>query len=150
MRIVATTSLPAVDRPNADRLNTARSCQQKVIIQYPYLGREVTWFLVLEAMQAVSKNPTPRQSDILLRCQYQLVHLIYHLPILAKTQQGRFLFFGLFFRQASCMFRLVLVPQYVTFIVPVISSHPLQGSQTMILPPWQQYFIMAQLPCTLL
>ena len=27
MKIVATTSLPAVDRPNADRWNAARSCQ---------------------------------------------------------------------------------------------------------------------------
>ena len=27
MKIVATTSLPAVDRPNADRWNTARLCQ---------------------------------------------------------------------------------------------------------------------------
>ena len=27
MIIVATTSLPAVDRPNADRWNAARSCQ---------------------------------------------------------------------------------------------------------------------------
>ena len=27
MKIVATTSLPAVDRRNADRLNAARSCQ---------------------------------------------------------------------------------------------------------------------------
>ena len=27
MEIVATTSLPAVDRPNADRWNAARSCQ---------------------------------------------------------------------------------------------------------------------------
>ena len=28
MKIVATTSLPAVDRPNADRWNVARSCQK--------------------------------------------------------------------------------------------------------------------------
>ena len=28
MEIVATTSLPAVDRPNADRWNAARSCQK--------------------------------------------------------------------------------------------------------------------------
>ena len=28
MKIVATTSLPAVDRPNADRWNAARSCQK--------------------------------------------------------------------------------------------------------------------------
>jgi len=27
MKIVATTSLPAVDRPNADRWNATRSCQ---------------------------------------------------------------------------------------------------------------------------
>ena len=27
MEIVATTSLPAVDRPNSDRWNAARSCQ---------------------------------------------------------------------------------------------------------------------------
>ena len=27
VKIVATTSLPAVDRPNADRWNAARSCQ---------------------------------------------------------------------------------------------------------------------------
>ena len=27
MKIVATTSLPAVDRPNADRWHAARSCQ---------------------------------------------------------------------------------------------------------------------------
>ena len=30
MIIVATTSLPAVDRPNADRRNAARSCQNMV------------------------------------------------------------------------------------------------------------------------
>ena len=29
MKIVATTSLPAVDRPNADRWNAARSCQKR-------------------------------------------------------------------------------------------------------------------------
>ena len=29
MEIVATTSLPAVDRPNADRWNAARSCQKQ-------------------------------------------------------------------------------------------------------------------------
>ena len=28
MKIMATTSLPAVDRPNADRWNAARSCQK--------------------------------------------------------------------------------------------------------------------------
>ena len=28
MKIVATTSLPAVDRPNADRWNAVRSCQK--------------------------------------------------------------------------------------------------------------------------
>ena len=31
MIIVATTSLPAVDRPNADRCNAARSCQLKYL-----------------------------------------------------------------------------------------------------------------------
>ena len=31
MKIVATTSLPAVDRPNADRWNAARSCQNKTV-----------------------------------------------------------------------------------------------------------------------
>ena len=31
MRIVATTSLPAVDRPNADRWNAARSCQKVLV-----------------------------------------------------------------------------------------------------------------------
>ena len=35
MKIVATTSLPAVDRPNADRWNTARSCQ-KIIPEESY------------------------------------------------------------------------------------------------------------------
>ena len=30
MKIVATTSLPAVERPNADRWNAARSCQYDV------------------------------------------------------------------------------------------------------------------------
>ena len=30
MEIVATTSLPAVDRPNADRWNAARLCQKQV------------------------------------------------------------------------------------------------------------------------
>ena len=34
MKIVATTSLPAVDRPNADRWNAARSCQ------FPNAGEE--------------------------------------------------------------------------------------------------------------
>ena len=29
MKIVATMSLPAVDRPNTDRWNAARSCQKK-------------------------------------------------------------------------------------------------------------------------
>ena len=29
MEIVATTSLPAVDRPNAERCNAARSCQNE-------------------------------------------------------------------------------------------------------------------------
>ena len=31
MEIVATTSLPAVDRPNTDRWNAARSCQVSII-----------------------------------------------------------------------------------------------------------------------
>ena len=35
MKIVATMSLPAVDRSNADRWNAARSCQLKVIL-YPH------------------------------------------------------------------------------------------------------------------
>ena len=30
MKLVATTSLPAVDRPNADRWNAARSCQLQI------------------------------------------------------------------------------------------------------------------------
>ena len=32
MKIVATTSLPAVDRPNADRWNAARSRQKLVVV----------------------------------------------------------------------------------------------------------------------
>ena len=31
--LVATTSLPAVDRPNADRWNAARSCQKKRMVK---------------------------------------------------------------------------------------------------------------------
>ena len=38
MKIVATTSLPAVDRPNADRWNAARSRQLYVV-----LGLECSW-----------------------------------------------------------------------------------------------------------
>ena len=34
MIIVATTSLPAVDRPNADRWNPARSCQYEGNLRY--------------------------------------------------------------------------------------------------------------------
>ena len=37
MRIVATTSLPAVDRPNADRWNAARSCQLNYIDLHPLI-----------------------------------------------------------------------------------------------------------------
>ena len=33
MKIVATTSLPAVDRPNADRWNAARSCQNCPVLR---------------------------------------------------------------------------------------------------------------------
>ena len=32
MKIVATTSLPAVDRPNADRWNAARSRQKNIFL----------------------------------------------------------------------------------------------------------------------
>ena len=35
MKIVATTSLPAVDRPNADRSNAARSRQNNKSMTYP-------------------------------------------------------------------------------------------------------------------
>ena len=37
MKIVATTSLPAVDRPNADRWNAARSCQFSYYIGMSWL-----------------------------------------------------------------------------------------------------------------
>ena len=36
MEIVATTSLPAVDRPNADRWNAARSRQKNVVFSGHY------------------------------------------------------------------------------------------------------------------
>ena len=35
IKIVATTSLPAFDRPNADRWNTARSCQLTLFVGDP-------------------------------------------------------------------------------------------------------------------
>ena len=37
MKIVATTSLPAVDRPNADRWNAARLCQYVEFFKVPIL-----------------------------------------------------------------------------------------------------------------
>ena len=40
MKIVATTSLPAVDRPNADRWNAARSRQ---LIDTTYLSNDCAW-----------------------------------------------------------------------------------------------------------
>ena len=49
MNIVATTSLPAVDRPNADRWNAARSCQ-KYFSQRRKLS-ELNIFLVCSQMR---------------------------------------------------------------------------------------------------
>ena len=42
MEIVATTSLPAVDRPNADHWNAARS-RQLVKLQYQTLSLNYAW-----------------------------------------------------------------------------------------------------------
>ena len=48
MEIVATTSLPAVDRPNADRWNAARSCQKRNFIGWgvnpPSIGKRPIYF----------------------------------------------------------------------------------------------------------
>ena len=43
MKIVATTSLPAVDRPNADRWNVARLCQNEVDYGHSYAQNWLLW-----------------------------------------------------------------------------------------------------------
>ena len=48
MRIVATASLPAVDRPIADRWNAARSCQKNVIYGVPNANQLERRMLVLK------------------------------------------------------------------------------------------------------
>ena len=49
MKIVATTSLPAVDRPNADRWNAARSRQyNRLIVRFNFLGSDFAASMVEE------------------------------------------------------------------------------------------------------
>ena len=43
MEIVATTSLPAVDRQNADRWNAARSCQKEVVLSFWFMAQELRY-----------------------------------------------------------------------------------------------------------
>ena len=43
MRIVATTSLPAVDSLNADRWNATRSCQKLILFNVCYISLDLTF-----------------------------------------------------------------------------------------------------------
>ena len=82
MKIVATTSLPAVDRPNADRWNAACSCQNVMILcrsAEPYLGvnklyswsksinccKWYTSYLIMLFIQALFKAATYSVSDLI-------------------------------------------------------------------------------------
>ena len=56
MRIVATTSLPLVDRPNDDRWNAARSCQIFVCLRGDSALWNIKQRIMLEKVGRVQKH----------------------------------------------------------------------------------------------
>ena len=66
MIIVATTSLPAVDRPNADRWNDARSCQNQ------NLDQQIKSYLYKTAFQRYINRPKVDQQLIRLIINQQI------------------------------------------------------------------------------
>ena len=56
MRIVATTSLPAVDRPNADHWNAARSCQNDLALPIEFKIQFACTFFNTNVQQNFSRG----------------------------------------------------------------------------------------------
>ena len=61
MKIVATTSLPAVDRPDADRWNAARSRQKSLVIKY------VNGIYLTKGMGRPKKEKKPKTVGIVIK-----------------------------------------------------------------------------------